>query len=788
MNGIRAERARSGWIKGVSFYDDPATTNTVDGVTFNALDLKNYSNVTDLRLLHIEEFKADEFPVTGISTNATNGLIQVSLQQPYCQTRHDYGSRYFAATNRWMFVQAFEELDEPGEWYLNRVTHKVYYYPYSFEDMTTAQVYAPVLQTLVSFTGTSTTSKVQNIRFENVAFEHGNWLFPRDYYIGGAQAEILYSGVATNARVGYSYEVPGQIILNNTAGIQFVGNTIRHLGSCGIHLYNGTLNTLIQGNVFYDLTGAAVLGGRWGGDAGIPNQQICTNTIVADNVIRNIGADFMAATLIDNLQHNSFQVLHNDMADGQYGGFHERTSATTLAAGAGQGGTVVSFNRISLANTGQRYGVGDIGYLYSNGVWPGSTIQGNDINGLNSLTGECNGMYFDNNSYGLTAISNVIHNVKAGQYGYCLVRFLTNTLNVAIENYGDATTNNFDAVTNINFHTFTGPLPVIAQGIVANAGLEPAYTNLLKSIYVGTNLAQGKFAWASSQASTNQSPGSAVDWDYTTLWQPAANDTNNCWWAVDLGAAYVIQRIEIAAQTDLNLPDVRCNFQVQGANDSGFTNATVLSEQISVPFAYKDEVTYKGTRLTSSWIKYVNNPQGFRYLRVIKTASGTLNFSEFQAFGYIVTSNLTSYTLTYTAGANGSISGTSPQTVNYGGSGTSVAAVAGTNYYFTNWSDGSTANPRTDANVTNNLAVTANFASLAAPMVMNSSMAANGQAFTLAGRGVANQAYVLLAATNLSPAAWLPVLTNSADTNGIFSFTDLQVTNYDRRFYRVQAQ
>jgi hypothetical protein len=97
----------------------------------------------------------------------------------------------------------------------------------------------------------------------------------------------------------------------------------------------------------------------------------------------------MAATLIDNLQHYGFQVLHNDMADSQYAGFHERTSASTLAAGAGQGGTLVSFNRISLVNTGQRYGVGDTAYLYSNGVWPGSTIQGNDINGLNSLTGEC---------------------------------------------------------------------------------------------------------------------------------------------------------------------------------------------------------------------------------------------------------------------------------------------------------------------------------------------------------------------------------------------------------------
>jgi hypothetical protein len=77
-----------------------------------------------------------------------------------------------------------------------------------------------------------------------------------------------------------------------------------------------------------------------------------------------------------------------------------------------------------------------------------------------------------------------------------------------------------------------------------------------------------------------------------------------------------------------------------------------------------------------------------------------------------VTANfaINTYTLTYTAGANGAISGTSPQTVNYGGSGTPVTAVPNTGYHFVNWSDASTANPRTDTNVMADISVTANFA------------------------------------------------------------------------------
>ena len=68
-----------------------------------------------------------------------------------------------------------------------------------------------------------------------------------------------------------------------------------------------------------------------------------------------------------------------------------------------------------------------------------------------------------------------------------------------------------------------------------------------------------------------------------------------------------------------------------------------------------------------------------------------------------------SYTLTYTAGANGTIVGTSPQTVEEGSDGTEVTAVPNFGYRFVGWSDGSTENPRTDYYVTADVDVTAEF-------------------------------------------------------------------------------
>ena len=76
-----------------------------------------------------------------------------------------------------------------------------------------------------------------------------------------------------------------------------------------------------------------------------------------------------------------------------------------------------------------------------------------------------------------------------------------------------------------------------------------------------------------------------------------------------------------------------------------------------------------------------------------------------------VTANFTlkTFTLTYTAGANGTISGASPQTVAYGTAGTAVTAKANTNYNFVAWSDGVATAIRTDSNVITAIAVTANF-------------------------------------------------------------------------------
>jgi hypothetical protein len=67
------------------------------------------------------------------------------------------------------------------------------------------------------------------------------------------------------------------------------------------------------------------------------------------------------------------------------------------------------------------------------------------------------------------------------------------------------------------------------------------------------------------------------------------------------------------------------------------------------------------------------------------------------------------YTLRYTADANGWISGTATQTVAYGATGTVVTANGNPGWYLVQWSDGVTSAARQDGPITNDVNVTATF-------------------------------------------------------------------------------
>ena len=70
------------------------------------------------------------------------------------------------------------------------------------------------------------------------------------------------------------------------------------------------------------------------------------------------------------------------------------------------------------------------------------------------------------------------------------------------------------------------------------------------------------------------------------------------------------------------------------------------------------------------------------------------------------------------------------------------------------------------------------------PQTLSANLGA-GSIFNLTLTGLPNQNYVLQTATNLAPPVpWQSLLTNAADTNGVWQFTDTNL-NSAQKFFRV---
>ncbi|HPQ82011.1 MAG TPA: hypothetical protein PLZ86_09900, partial [bacterium] len=129
---------------------------------------------------------------------------------------------------------AYEFLDEAGEWYLEPATRTLYYIPREGEDMTTAEVELPVLETLLSGAG-DVSRPISYIGFENLSFMHATWTGPGDsdgYALDQSGFILVGSDHAPNA-IGHdpaTVSVPGNLSFAYAHDIVFNNNSFAHMG------------------------------------------------------------------------------------------------------------------------------------------------------------------------------------------------------------------------------------------------------------------------------------------------------------------------------------------------------------------------------------------------------------------------------------------------------------------------------------------------------------------------------------------------------------------------------
>ena len=291
-------------------------------------------------------------------------------------------------------TNAYPLLTQPGQWYLNDTTHQLFYIPRPGQDMATATVVAPRLQTLVTGAGTPG-APIHDIAFRGITFSYGGWLgpsgpngyssFQAGTFLTGKDAYRLQgacdSPQATCPYTNYP-QIPGNVTFADDQHLTFAGDTFEHLGAVGLALGDGSQDDLVQGNSFTDTSGSGLTVG--GFDAPLAQGAALTSDDrVLDNDFHDLAVEYQdnPAIVVGYAQYTT--IAHNQIDHVPYsgisigwGGWLERFPALGPLSNYSRG-NVISDNLIF----DQMQVTVDGGGIYSNGIEGTSMANAEQIEG-----------------------------------------------------------------------------------------------------------------------------------------------------------------------------------------------------------------------------------------------------------------------------------------------------------------------------------------------------------------------------------------------------------------------
>jgi hypothetical protein len=283
-------------------------------------------------------------------------------------------------------------LDAPGEWFLDRAKGELLYMPLPDEDMTKAEVIAPLADKFLVIKG------AKDVQFKGISFQYGHYLFP---------ADGLHDGQAAT-------QTDGAIEIEDSSGIHFENCEVAHVGRHGIYFKNGCSDSQVVHCHLHDL-GA---GGVRIGETDRPKDESVNHHIVVDDCIMQHGGRLhpsACGVVMTHTQHCS--VIHCDIGDFYY---------TGVSAGWNWGYGDTSSRETLLENNhihhlGWGY-LSDMGGYYGLGTSPGTVLRGNHVHHIVSHRYGGWGLYNDEGSADTLMENNLVHDTwNAGfhqHYGY----------------------------------------------------------------------------------------------------------------------------------------------------------------------------------------------------------------------------------------------------------------------------------------------------------------------------------------------------------------------------------
>ena len=264
------------------------------------------------------DWMTDTIPVSAIDTGSRKLTYKTVAGQPEL-----YRPKYSTGVNARYFVQGnLGFLDAPGEYYFNKTTGDLYYYPKegTIEEQ---NIIIPKVKEIIRIEGESRDSMVENIEFSGLQFKDTDttdwYAYGWNWGDNGSDGLGFYPKEAAGStqpsyceqteRIEFQY---GIITLKNTKNITISKSHITNSGMFGIDLYLANQNTVIE-DCLIDYTGHGGMNidGGYPGVAGDDNGDgYSRDNIVRNTIIHDVGELVGQASGL-TVQQSSYNTFSN---------------------------------------------------------------------------------------------------------------------------------------------------------------------------------------------------------------------------------------------------------------------------------------------------------------------------------------------------------------------------------------------------------------------------------------------------------------------------------------------
>jgi len=367
-------------------------------------NIRPWRNLQDVDLIVHHYWVEERMPIERV--DEVSRLV-VSSRRSVFGMRDDE-ARTFA---HYYVENVWEEMSEPGEWYLDRSEGKLYYLPLPGQKLDQTEAVAPRIECFLRLHGDPAAGlPVEDLIFCGLHFRHSDWHLPP----GGDPENIAgipgmdKQDLASSPQA--AYWLPGAISLYGARQCAFLNCKLTHIGFYGIDLRHGCKEIRLVGNEIRDIGagGIKISGASAYGPASGPESMRTGQHLITDNHIHQGGKVFASACGIVVRHAYANLIAHNHIHDLYYTGIScgwEWTYRDNVTKD-----NIIEKNHIHDLGFGL---TNDLGGIYLLGVQPGTVVRGNLIHHVTKKNYGGWGIYTDEASSHILVENNIVHHTHS---------------------------------------------------------------------------------------------------------------------------------------------------------------------------------------------------------------------------------------------------------------------------------------------------------------------------------------------------------------------------------------